>query len=111
MSVDKVGGYGGPRSGRATLPFNLTKPDEQKIVLHFKVMHEDPEIRQRVGQEVVRAMKDITIGDYGMHAIITGDNIELSMVDAALLAKQVTPFVLKALGMERFGFGDKDDES
>ncbi len=69
-------------------------------------MHDDPELRQRVSQEVARAMKDITVGDYGLHAVITGDNLQLSMLDAQVLAKQVVPFVLKALGIEQVGRGD-----
>jgi hypothetical protein len=111
VNGDRIGGYGGPRSGRATLPFNLTKPDEQKIIVHFKILDPDPEVRQKVAQELTRAVKDIHIGDYGLYAVISGENVEVTTADAAVLAKQVVPFVLKALGMERFGLGDKENES
>jgi hypothetical protein len=105
---DNVGGYGPPRKGRATLPFNLTKPDEQKIVIHFKVMDRDPEVRQRVGKDIVEALRGIVVGEYGLIPIITGEGMELSMLDAALLAKQVVPFVLKAMGMDRVALGDRN---
>jgi len=106
VGQDTVGGYGKPRSGLATLPFNIRKPDEQVILVHFVVGHPDAELRQRVGQEITRSLRDVTVGGFGISPIITGSDVVMSMTDVKIIAKQVLPDILKLLNLPQVGLGD-----
>jgi hypothetical protein len=103
------GGYGKPRSGLANLPFNIRKPDDQVMIVLFKVNHPDPELRQRASNEITQALKGIIVGGFGIHPVITNQEVDMTSVDAKVLAKQVLPDILKLLNLPQVGLGDPND--
>ena len=83
----------------------MKRPEDNSIIVHFKLAEPDPNIRLQLAVIIKEALRDVVVNDHAIVPVLTNADVEMSQTDCERLAKQVLPVILKMLQIPGAGNG------